>query len=79
MGPGTGLTPAPHRPSQQVQLVGMVDPDRTKRRGLEVLFQLGRESPPQLALQSPLLDLISGRSHHFSEHSQSLSASFFIS
>lgn len=79
MGPGIGITPAPHRPSQQVQPAGTVGPGRTKCRGLTVLFQLSRESPPQLALQFPLLDLISGRSHHFSEHPQSLSASFFIS
>lgn len=44
-----------------------------------ILPQLGRDSLSQLALWFPLLDLIAGRSHNFSEHPQSLSGSFFLS
>lgn len=37
VGPGTGLTPAPHGPSVEVQVARMAGPDRTKCRVLKIL------------------------------------------
>lgn len=55
----------------------MASPDWAKRRGLVFPSQPGKDSLSRLALQFPLSDFISGRSHNFSEHSQSPSGSFF--
>lgn len=77
--PAIGLIPSPQRASEEVQLARMASPDWAKRRGLVILSQLGKDSLSQLAVRFPLSDFISGRSHNFSEHSQSLSGSFFIS